>query len=293
MGFDFCCEKRTVNNSIQSFAPSNEQEIPPHKFISTNDSYFEEIESKYNVLTYINLIDYINLLENYTIETATLPFSGNIKTEYSGKDAFLSKQMSVDEFQSFIENKLYKIKEIEELSSKNESMMNTFKATAREIYEALELKLGQHLGNTSSTMTKKNLIPFGVIFCISNIVGKIKLIFDLFKNESNKFAKSEELNNYLICSFLTCSYCMISARKNINKVNPEISKMTKDDLIKCLRVSELKDSQNLLKVFNETFFDKDELIWEEFKEKFNKSDGGFQWLFSSKGIRKKLEEHNV
>ena len=293
MGFDFCCEKRTVNNPIQSFAPANEQEIPPHKFTSTNDSYFEEIESKYNVLTYINLIDYINLLENYTIETATLPFSGNIKTEYSGKDAFLSKQMSVDEFQSFIENKLYKIKEIEELSSKNESMMNTFKATAREIYEALELKLGQHFGNTSSTMTKKNLIPFGVIFCISNIVGKIKLIFDLFKNESNKFVKSEELNNYLICSFLTCSYCMISARNNISKVNPEISKMTKDDLIKCLRVSELKDSQNLLKVFNETFFDKDELTWEEFKEKFKKSDGGFQWLFSSKGIRKKLEEHNV
>ena len=48
MGLDFCCEKRTVNNSIQSFAPSNEQEIPPHKFISTNDSYFEVVRENWD-----------------------------------------------------------------------------------------------------------------------------------------------------------------------------------------------------------------------------------------------------
>ena len=69
--------------------------------------------------------------------------------------------------------------------------------------------------------------------------------------------------------------------------------MTKEDLLKCLRVSELKDSQNLLKVFNETFFDKEEYTWEEFKEKFNKEENGFQWILSPKGIRKKLEENDV
>ena len=58
-------------------------------------------------MTYIQLVDYINLLENYSIETATVPFSGKMRTEFSGKDAFLSQTMSVDEFQSFIENNSY------------------------------------------------------------------------------------------------------------------------------------------------------------------------------------------
>ena len=274
MGLNICCEKRPVPNTAQSFAPTNEREIPPQKFTSPNDAFFDEIETKYNVLTYIQLVDYINLLENYTIETATVPFSGKLKTEYSGKDAFLSQTISIDEFQSFIENKLFKIHEIYELSGKNELMMNTFKAAFREIYSSLELKLNQHFNNPQSgnAITKKILIPLGIIFCISNVLGKIKLIFDLFKNGENKFVKSEELNTYLISSFLICSYCMISARKKIDKTNPNINPMTKDDLIKCLRVSELKDSQNLVKVFNESFFDKEELTWEEFKEKFSKDE---------------------
>ncbi len=69
--------------------------------------------------------------------------------------------------------------------------------------------------------------------------------------------------------------------------------MSNSDMIKCLKVSELKDSQNLVKVFNETFFDKEELSWNEFKDKFEDKENGFQWILSPKGIRKKLEEHNV
>ena len=295
MGLDICCDKRPSPNSTYSLSPSNEKEILPQKYTSPNDEYFNEIESKYNVLTYIQLIDYINLLENFSLETATIQPTERIKTQFSGKDEFLSQTISVDEFQSFIENKLYKINEIYELSGRNELMMNTFKAAFREIYTSLELKLSQHLNNSGNDffITKKMLIPLGTIFCICNVLGKIKLIFDLFKNEENKFVKSEELNTYLISSFLICSYCMISARNKISNTNPNIAKLTKQDLLKCLRVSELKDSQNLVKVFNESFFDKEELTWEEFKEKFDKKEDGFQWILSPKGIRKKLEENDV
>ena len=295
MGFDICCNKRPLPNAIKTLSPPNEKEIPPQKYSSSNDEYLDEIETKYNVLTYIQLIDYINLLEYYTAETATVDFPGKLKTEFSGKDAFLSQTISIDEFQSFIENKLYKINEIYELSGRNELMMSTFKDAFREIYSGLSLKLKQHFNNNQNDyiITKKVLIPLGTIFCISNVLGKIKLIFDLFKNDQNKFVKSDELNLYLISSFLICSYCMIGARNKISKTNPNISKMSKQDLIKCLTTSELKDSQNLLKVFNESFFDKEELNWEEFKDKFDKKENGFQWILSSKGIRKKLEENNV
>ncbi len=229
----------------------------------------------------------MNLLENFTLETATLQFPGELKTQFSRKDAFLSQEINVDEFQSFIENKLYNINEIKDLRGNNEEMMNIFKQIAKNIFEGLQLKLRQNFKDDSFNMTKKNLIPLGVIFCASNVIGKVKLIFDLFKNEENKFTKSDELNLYLLSSFLTCSYCIINARQ-------KYSKMNNDDLLKCLRVSELKDSQHLVKVFNEKFFDKkEELTWEEFKEKFNKKDEGFQWLLSSKGTRKLLEENNV
>ena len=59
-----------------------------------------------------------------------------------------------------------------------------------------------------------------------------------------------------------------------------------------VQVSELKDSQNLVNVFNKSFFDKEAFTWEEYRKKFE-IDNGFQWILSSKGIRKKLEENNV
>jgi len=294
MGIEVCCNKRRSTDSVHSLAPSNEREISVQKFHSTNDSFFDDIETKYNILTYVQLIEYINLLENYTLDTATIPFDGEMKTNFSSKDSFLNYIMSVDEFQSFIENKLLKITEIYELSGKNELMVSTFKAAFREIYSSLELKLNQHYGEKSNDrITKKTLIPLGVIFSISNVVGKIKLIFDLYKDENGNFVKSSDFNDYLLSSFLICSYCMISARRKISSTNHNIPEMTKEELIKCLGVCELKDCQNLVNVFNTTFFDKDSFNWIEFKEKFENKDKGFQWILSSRGIRKKLEENNV
>ena len=294
MGFDVCCNKRNQPDSAYSLAPPNEREIEVQKYHSTNDSFFDEIETKYNILTYIQLAEYINLLENYSIETATLPFDGKMKLEFSSKDPFLTYIMSVDEFQSFIENKLLKISQIYELSGKNELMINTFKATFREIYNSLEMKLNQHFGEkTNDRITKKTLIPFGTLFSISNVVGKIKLIFDLYKDENENFSKSEDFDLFLLTSFLICSYCMISARRKISATNHNIPEMSKEDLIKCLGVCELKDCQNLVNVFNDTFFDKDSYNWMEFKEKFENKEKGFQWILSSRGIRKKLEENNV
>ena len=287
MGLDLCCEKKIAKNSYKSLAPSNETDISEQKYVSEKDDYYEVVEKTNNVLTYIQLIDYMNLLENFTLETATVQFAGKLKTQFSRKDAFLSQEINIDEFQSFIENKLYQINEIKDLKGNNETMMTNFKQIARNIFEGLQLKLGQTYNNNNERyiMTKKILIPLGVIFCVSKVIGKVKLIFDLFKNEANKFTKSEELNLYLITSFITCSYCLVNAKYQFDR------KKT-DDLKDRLNVSELKDSKNLVKVFNEKFFDKEELSWEEFKEKFKK-DGGFQWLLSAKGIRKLLEENNV
>jgi hypothetical protein len=65
-------------------------------------------------------------------------------------------------------------------------------------------------------------------------------------------------------------------------------------MAKLLNASELKDNQNLLEKFNETFFeDKESLTYDEFKNKFKNKEKGFGWIFSSKGIRFMLEKYNV
>ncbi len=295
MGFEICCNKKSSPDSSQSFAGSTEKEIAVQKYSSSNDDFFAEIEKKYNILTYIQLVEYINLLEYFTLDTATVPFEGQMKTEYSSKDEFLNHPISVDEFQSFIENQLLKVKEIYEMAGNNELMVTTFKAGFIELYNSLKTKLNQHYGKDKNfdIITKRALIPLGILFTISNVVGKIKLIFDIFKDENGNFVKSNELDEYLLSSFLLCSYCIVSTRNKISKTNSSISEMSKEDLIKCLQVSELKDCQNLVQVFNEKFFKKDSYNWSEFKEQFEKKSDGFQWILSPSGIRSKLEENNV
>ena len=295
MGFDLCCYDKTKPlNSLFSFAPINEKDIPVQKFHSKNDSFYDEIETKYNIFTYIQLIDYINLLENYSLQTVTLPFNGVKKKYYSLKQSFWNYTMTVDEFQSFIENKLLKISEIYEFAGNNELIISTFKTVFREIYNSLELKLNKHYKEVSDKRIKKlTLVPFGILFTKSNVLGKIKFLFDLYKNKNEEFAKSEELNEYLMTSFLISSYCMLSARKRISNSNQNIPIIKKEDLFKCLKVCELKDCENLVKIFNDTFFEKESYNWIEFKRKFENKKEGFQWILSSRGIRQKLEENDV
>lgn len=292
MGFDLCCQKKLSKKELYSFAPTREKEILRIKYKSNYDFLFEELEHKYNILRHIQLIDYVNLLNNYEPETATLNLTGVMKKDYSHHDYSLSYVMTVDIFQNFIENKLYKTSEIIQLSEKKELMLSTFTEVCREIFNSLELKLNQHYEEKrNDRITKKILISLGVLYCKSDVIGKIKLIYDLFKNDKDKFLKSEDFEKYLISSFLICSYCMLSVRKKIIRANKKIPAMKEEDFINCLKVCQLKISQNLLKIFNENFFDKDEFDWNEFKNKFNQKENGFQWILSPKGIRKMLEEN--
>ena len=297
-GFCNCCGPSSKKIPMQrmnivQIAPITEKEIIAYKYTSTHDIYYNDIEGKFNILTYIQLIDYINLLEYYSSETATLQFNQPLKTQFSSKDAFLSQPISIDHFQSFIENQLFKIPEIYEMWGNNELSLNIFKIAFLEVYSSLQLKLNQKYESKIEDRIKKiNLIPLGILFCVSNVVSKIKLIFDLFKNENGLFIKSNELDEYLFCSFIISSYCLVSARKKVGIHYENIPELTREDIIKLVEVSELKDSNNLVNKFNKNFFNKEELTWEEYRSKFENIDG-FQWILSSKGIRKKLEENNI
>jgi hypothetical protein len=285
-----CCSSK--NSDVFNQLAQDEKEIPFPNYISSNDRILEKMEKDYNLFNYMTLIEYINLLETFSMENATVPFSGALKSKYSSKDSFLIEHLSIDEFQSFLENKILKIKSNYELSGENETMANIFKESKREIYRTLEQKLNQNYGNKDpNRITKRNLLAFGFLSCLSTNIGKIKLFFDLF-SEENVFKKSDELNDFLLSLFLISSYCLIAAAIKMGKNYSEVKELNDNQITNALNVMELKDNQNLLKVFNENFFDKEEFNWEEFKKKFE-GENGFGWIFNSKGIRSNLEKNNV
>ena len=286
-----CNQCRKGYQKVNYLAP-DEKEINFKDYSSPNDAPLSIIESSDNLFRHVALYEYINLLESFTIENSTITTELK-KNQFSSSDEFYQKEISVEEFQSFIENKIFKIDEISTLITNNESTASIFKQMCIEIYRALELKLGQHSSSESNIVVKKkDLIPLGLIFCSCNNIEKIKLLFDLFKNENDEFCKSEELSDFMLSNFLTASYCLISARNKIGKNNESIEELKREDLIKLVNCAELKDSENLVQVFNEQFFNKESFNWTEFKGKFEDIENGYGWIFSSKGIRRKLEENN-
>ena len=302
MGNLFYCCKKEPEDTSGVFA-KGESEINFPIYTSSSDEYFTLVEKDFNLIVYIQLLEYMNLLETFTIQTATVPFEGNYRHDFSSKDPFLDNIMNQGEFQSFIENKLLSINEIVELYGEDIQTLALFKDCFLKIYSALNLRLKSFLGNANKNdeiITKLNLVAIGILFCRGKIISKIKLFFDLFKNENGVFIKSEKLNNYLISSFFIASYCLVSVRAfidNEEKGLPKISNNLTQTLLDEKGLSQ-KNCEILLKFFNDKFFgEKEGLNWDEFKQKFSSDNAreneSFGWIFSTSGIRSKLEDKNI
>ena len=287
-----CCKK--CSKKVNYLAPQ-EKEITFKDYSSENDRPLTEIESTNNLFKYVTLYEYINLLNSFTVENHTNKNDLPKKNQFSNMDEFYQKGISVEEFTSFIDNKIFNLKNIKYLIENNETTASIFKQICIEIYNALDLKLRKNSKSEETIVVKKkNLIPIGLLFCNCKNIEKIKLFFDLFKNKGNEFCKSEELNVFLLSDFLIASYCLISARNKIGENNKNIQKIKQEDLLKLISFAELKENEHLVKVFNDNFFkNKESFNWLEFKQKFQDKENDFGWIFSSKGIRRKLEENNV
>ena len=293
--YDCCDYYRKKGYQKVNYLATDEKEISFKDYSSPNDAPLSKVESSNNFFKYVTLYEYINLLDSFTVENHTNENNLPKKSQFSNIDDFYQKEISVEEFQSFIENKIFNLEDIKDLVGNNEATASIFKQICIEIYKTLDLKLRQKNNDKNPVVIKKkNLIPIELIFCTCNNIEKFKLFFDLFKNDKNEFCKSEELNVFLLSDFLIASYCLINARYKIGKNNENIEELKNNDLNKLINCAELKDNLNFVKVFNDNFFkDKKSFNWLEFKEKFEDTENRFGWIFSSKGIRRKLEENNI
>lgn len=280
MGNCFVNCKNTENES--TLMAKNEEEIQFSQYSSLSDSQLEILEKDNNLFRYITLVEYINLLSYYTLETANIPFDGPYKITFSYKDEFLSQYFYEELFQNFIENTILKNRELGEQET-------TFKEMCLELFKSLKTKLKENYGEDKK-VTKRDLICLGILFCKTNNINKIKIFFDLFKNEKEIFIQSNELNEYLLSSFLISSFCLISAKKKLSQTNPTIPEFSLEEIQSLLQNANLEDCINLVNYFNKNFFNKNIFYrWDQFIQKFE-DENGFGWIFSSKGIRQKLQE---
>ena len=289
MGINCCKETQKEDPNVLA---KGEQEIDFADYTSSNDKLVQKVEKNFNLLTHLQLYYYLNHLDTFSIETATLKMDPNkFKIEFSSKGEF-EKLITVDEFQSFLENRILKEKELYTMAGEDESLSSTFKDILLGVYNDLSMKVGQYRGENKPTLKKIHLIPMALLFCISTNIAKVKLFFDLFAEEG-KLKQSKELDEFVISLFITASFCMVSSRIKLGKRNQKIGPVETDEAKKAVQCSELKDNQEVLKVFKETFFKKNELTFDEVKALFENKKEGFGWMFNSKGVRHMLEKHNI
>ena len=208
----------------------------------------------------------------------------------------LNNIMNQTEFQSFLENKLLNINDILDFFGEDEQTISIFKECFVKIISALNVKLNSYYQTKGEDkVTKRNLIGLGLLYCRGQNISKVKLFFDLFKNEEEKFVKSDNLDNYLIGIFFLASYSLLSTRTLINMPLQGLPKIEQNLAFNLLNGNGFtqKNCENLLKYFNKEFFNKESFTWEEFKNKFGYNDDSFSWIFSTKGIRSKLEDKNI
>ena len=277
------CREKNRDNEIDLVEPINE-EIQFPIYYSKSDSIFESLNET-NLLKYITLIEYINLLSNINPENVNDIFEGPYKMNFSYYDSqnFINSYVSDELYNDFITKRILSHR----IMGEKETI---FKDICTEIYETLKNKIKEHYQNENAKMSKKNFISLGIFFCKGTNSFKMKLIFDLFKNAKGDLEQNKIFDEFLLSNFLIGSYCLILVRKNLSRNNPFVSEISFDKIDKYMEIYNLKNCEDLVKDFNFNFFNGMKLTFYEYKLKF-KDNNGFGWIFAPEGIRQKLEEN--
>ena len=277
------CRQKNKDDEIDLVEPISE-EIQFPIYYSKSDSILESFNET-NLLKYITLIEYINLLSNITPENADNIFEGPYKMNFSYYDSqsFINSYVSDELFDDFITKRILSHR----IMGESETI---FKDICTEIYEILKNKIKEHYQNENAKLSKKNFISLGIFFCKGANAFKMKLIFDLFKNAKGDLEQNKIFDEFLLSNFLIASYCLILIRKNLSRNNPLVSEISFDIVDKYMDVYNLKNCEDLVDDFNFNFFNGMKLTFYEYKLKF-KDNNGFGWIFSPEGIRQKLEEN--
>ena len=283
--------------------------FPNYKDIDEIGDMFLKLEEKSEKINYLRSIDfndYMISLSKFSIENADLADNyTNIKYDYSSKDEFYNQSFNIESLQSFIESKILKHKNVYEKAFHSDNsyertllfkdfIINLHKGSIPKIKQ-LEIEKGTSEDDINeNTIVKKNCaIIYGILFCSGDEWLKVKIFFNLFK-ENEKLKKNDDLNEFLLLLFITATYSMCYSRNVLSKY-ATLGEIDKDAMGDAMKHFTMETSKKLVDFTNEILFGKEmknELIYEQFRQKCQNSEKNetVSFLFSGRGIRSMHKE---
>lgn len=288
---NICCPK----NALKDEPVETEKEIPIPRYSSNVDETLKLIEEKYMALQDIHFLEYIYSLSKFSMENATLEDNYSEKPTYTCQDEFYNKEISEDDFQVFIDNKIIKHRAVYDKLAADAKKSQTFKDILIKFYKKLDAKLKK--GDSEFTFKKWHCLIPAFLFGKGMNVTKIKFLFELFAKEG-KFTKSKEFSDFQYAMYLGASFTMLSVRVDLSNSSDEFPAIDKAELKKLLDACQEKDCKNLVDVIDKKFFGEDgkkEYFFEDFKNLFTHSvkEESLGFILSARGIRYLLEKNNV
>lgn len=288
------CEKTTGTTETET-VKEQEREIPLPTYSSNVDDAVKLMEDKYMYLKEIHFLEYVYSLSIFSMENATLEDNyANKPVSYSCQDPWFNEEISEDNFQVFIDNKIIKHKNLYD-KLQDESKRSVFKDILAKFYKKLNDKLKR--ANESFTFKKYHALIPGFLFCKGQNITKIKFLFDLFAKDA-KFSKTSEFTDFQYAIYLAASYVMLAVRVDLVGATDDFQAMEKSKIKELLDACQERDCSNLVNVTDNRFFGEDgkkEYFIEDFKSLFTiaAKEESLGFILTSRGIRYLLEKNNV
>ena len=278
---------------------ANHKPYPQQKFNELNvksyDSSFDDVftyyETDLNVLRNIELLDFKQLLFNYTATNEEKDEAKNkVSLEY---DYEISDVM----YRMFLEKKIFNHFEVEPILAKNESEAARAKALFSKMfdfyyknYKFYLKKICREKGEHHHDKIKKLvLLSLGFVFCnTSSNYERALFFFNLFCDENREIKNSIDLETFLFFIILTPSNILLLAISTMTEEYEDL-KLDEEKKIKIYSCFEVKDSKRILDITLEKLFKgKESINFNDFLSSVSEID----WIFSTNGIRHILEKNN-
>ena len=275
-----------------------EKDITFENHKSSLDFIFRKLERDYNLLKYFQLHEYVLLLTYFHVEPKADPFKKHGEVEKKEN----KQEMSAEEFNIFLENKILKNYLLASLMNDKEEEILLFKAYAKLLFESLIESEKDHwrIKNPNMKLKKGHIksvkklyvISMGLLFCSSSNIAKVEMLYSLFSNENNQFERSEEFENFLFYLFITPSTCSFRALKGVAERYPKkLEEISAADYTQKSDALEISDIIRLKDIFLRNFFKGAGTVSKkDYEEKFRSEN--FGWIFNPNGIRLFLENNN-
>lgn len=272
------------NKHISTYNIDSTPEITVKKYSSKYDKEFSKFESEFNFFKFLDIKDFQQLLYNFTCTEQE-------RIEKRNKE--YNFEVSETMFSVFVNKKIINHFLINPHIANDEKKINIAKAFLNNVFTILRKSTAQYnklngKKTENKTIKKLSLLSYGFVFCKEDHFNKIQFLFYLLSDEEEMLKFSDDLVEFLFFVFLIASNVLIFSIYTLGKEFEEFA-IEDEYFAEIYNACELKDAKFLAnKVIEGLFKEKNQLDFDDFYKIIILED----WLFTTQGIRKKLEDNN-